>query len=245
MTNYRPKVAVIAGVGTGSSAFLARKFVKEGCKVALLARTGGTLEKLRAELEQCGGEVAAISCDLAEPFQITEAFAKINAELGAVDLLVNHASFGGPTRQRFMSVTAEAFERSWRVGVLGGFFCCQAVVPAMLSRGSGCILFTGATSSIRGSSIAFSSSKFALRGLAQAMARELWPQGIHVAHVIIDAVIFKRSDNQKIGLNQAAKREPLLDPDAMAAAYWSLAVQPKHAWSLELDLRPFNEAFYE
>lgn len=243
--NFKPKVAVIAGVGSGSSASLARKFIKEGCKIALLARTTAILEKLRAELENSGGKVSAISCDLGEPVQITNAFARINAELGPVDLLVNHASFGGPARQQFINVTAETFEHSWRIGVLGAFLCSQAVLPAMLKPGAGCILFTGATSSVRGSSIAFSSSKFALRGLAQAMARELWPKGIHIAHIIIDAMIFEHSGDQKTGFSQGAKAEPLLDPDAMAEAYWNLIIQPKHAWSLELDLCPFNEAFYE
>ena len=110
----------------------------------------------------------------------------------------------------------------------------------MLEKRAGAILFTGATSSVRGASISFSSSKFALRGLAQSLARELWPQGIHVAHVVIDAVIGDSGT-----ADAPAGPEPLLDPDAMAEAYWQLAIQDRSAWTLELDLRPFGEKFFE
>src|SRR5207244_3397896 len=101
----------------------------------------------------------------------------------------NNASASGPLGQPFVEIAPESFARGWRVGVLGSFLCSQAVVPDMLKKNAGCILFTGATSSVRGGAITFSSAKFAMRGLAQALARELWPQGIHVAHIIIDGVI--------------------------------------------------------
>jgi NAD(P)-dependent dehydrogenase (short-subunit alcohol dehydrogenase family) len=128
------------------------------------------------------------------------------------------------------------------VGVLGPFLCTQEVVPEMLTKNAGCILFTGATSSVRGSAITFSSAKFAMRGLAQALARELWPKGIHVAHIVVDGVI------QESELNLQAEDqtgEPLMNPAAIAEAYWGLVQQDRSAWSLELDLRPHREKFFE
>ena len=120
------------------------------------------------------------------------AFQRIRQQLGPVDLLINNASAGGPFGQPFVEIAPESFTRGWRVGVLGSFLCSQVVVPDMLKQGSGCILFTGATSSVRGAAITFSSAKFGMRGLAQSLARELWPKGIHVAHIIVDGVIQER-----------------------------------------------------
>ena len=126
------------------------------------------------------------------------------------------------------------------MAALGGFVCAQETAADMLRAGEGVMLFTGATSSVRGGGwLAFSSAKFAVRGLAQSLARELWPQGVHVAHVIIDGLIGPPQDQQR-----ARAGEPLLDPDQIAEAYWHLAVQDRSAWSLEVDLRPYTEPFY-
>src|SRR5262249_54543633 len=139
-------------------------------------------------------------------------------------------------------VTADSFTQGWRVGVLGAFLCSQAVVPDMLKRGAGCILFTGATSSVRGAAITFSSAKFAMRGLAQALARELWPKGVHVAHIIVDGVIHE-SELEVEQEDQTS--EPLMNPAAIADVYWDLVKQDRSAWTLELDLRPHREKFFE
>lgn len=240
MNTFTPDVAVIAGVGPGLGTSLARKFVKEGCRIALLARSSEFLERLSAELRREGAETLAIPMDVSEAEQVTAAFSHIRERLGSVDLLVNNASASGPFGQPFVEVTPESFARGWQVGVLGSFLCSQAVVPEMLKKNAGCLLFTGATSSVRGGALTFSSAKFALRGLAQALARELWPQGIHVAHIVVDGVI---RDLEVGGEEQAA--EPLMNPAAIAEAYWSLAKQDRSAWSLELDLRPHREKFFE
>jgi len=235
-----PEVAVVAGVGPGLGASLARKFAREGCRVALLARSSDFLESLTSEL---GGKGAlAFPTDIGEVDQVGLAFQRIRQQLGPVDLLVNNASAGGPFGQPFVEVAPESFIRGWQVGVLGSFLCSQAVVPDMLKQGAGCILFTGATSSVRGAAITFSSAKFGLRGLAQSMARELWPKGIHVAHIIVDGVI-QESEFSTETEDQAV--EPLMNPAAIAETYWGLVKQDRSAWTLELDLRPHREKFLE
>jgi len=235
-----PEVAVVAGVGPGLGASLARKFAREGCRVALLARSSDFLESLTSEL---GGKGAvAFPTDVGEADQVGLAFQRIRQQLGPVDLLVNNASAGGPFGQPFVEVASESFIRGWQVGVLGSFLCSQAVVPDMLKQGAGCILFTGATSSVRGAAITFSSAKFGLRGLAQSMARELWPKGIHVAHIIVDGVI-QESEFSTETEDQAV--EPLMNPAAIAETYWGLVKQDRSAWTLELDLRPHREKFLE
>jgi NAD(P)-dependent dehydrogenase (short-subunit alcohol dehydrogenase family) len=237
---FRPKVGVIAGVGPGSGAAIARKLAREGCAVGLIARSDDYLDQLANELRQSKVPVATAKTDVSDASQVKAAFTHLKETLGPIDLLVFHASAGGPFGQKLQTVDPQQFTRSWAVGALGGFLCAQAVAPDMLQTGAGAILFTGATSSVRGASISFSSSKFALRGLAQSLARELWPKGIHVAHILIDAVI---GDPGTAGRKEST--EPLLDPDAMAEAYWQLAIQDRTAWTLELDLRPFDEKFFE
>jgi NAD(P)-dependent dehydrogenase (short-subunit alcohol dehydrogenase family) len=242
MSALTPDLAVIVGVGPGLGAALARKFANEGCRIALLARSSDFLEALSDELRRTGTQTLAVPTDIGEADQITTAFRRIHEQLGLVDLLINNASAGGPFGQPLVEIDAESFARGWRVGVLGALLCSQAVVPDMLRKGAGCILFTGATSSVRGASITFSSAKFALRGLAQAMARELWPRGIHVAHIIIDGVI---GDKELERGAEDQDAEPIMRPAAIAEAYWGLIKQDRSAWSLELDLRPYREKFFE
>lgn len=236
------RTAVIAGVGPGLGASLARKFATEGCRVGLLARSLDFIDSLAAELKQGGTDAVALSADVANPAQVTRAFEQIRGKLGAIDILVNHASAGGPFNRGLLDTAPEAFERAWRVSAYGALLCCQQVVPHMLRQGGGAILFTGATSSIRGAALAFSSAKFAVRGMAQSLARELWPKGIHVAHIVIDGLIGEPGSRN--GPLPAAE-EPLLDPDAIADTYWSLVMQDKSAWSLEVDVRPYREKFFE
>ncbi|HZC59486.1 MAG TPA: SDR family NAD(P)-dependent oxidoreductase [Chthoniobacterales bacterium] len=242
MNTFTPDVSVIAGVGPGLGASLARKFAKEGCRLAVLARSPDFLEALSKELREHGTEVLAIPADIGETDQVAAGFARIRDELGPVDLLVNNASASGPFTQPFVEITPESFTHGWMVGVRGAFLCSQAVVPDMLRKNTGCVLFTGATSSVRGSAITFSSAKFALRGFAQALARELWPKGIHVAHIVIDGAI-RESEHEPGPANQTT--EPLMNPAAIAEAYWGLVKQDRSAWSLELDLRPYRENFFE
>jgi NAD(P)-dependent dehydrogenase (short-subunit alcohol dehydrogenase family) len=242
MNTFVPEVAVVAGVGPGLGASLARRFAKEGCRIALLARSSGFVERLTDELRDQGARALAVPTDISQADQVAAAFRIVREQLGSVDLLINNASASGPFGQPFTEITADGFTQGWRVGVLGAFLCSQAVVPDMLKKGAGCILFTGATSSVRGAAITFSSAKFALRGLAQGLARELWPKRIHVAHIIVDGVI---RETELGAENQEQTGEPLMNPAAIAEAYWDLAKQDRSAWTLELDLRPHREKFFE
>jgi NAD(P)-dependent dehydrogenase (short-subunit alcohol dehydrogenase family) len=242
MKTFAPEVAVIAGVGPGLGASLARKLAKEGCRLGMLARSSDFIEAFSKELRRNGTETLAIPTDVSDADQVTTAFENIRTRLGSVDLLINNASASGPFGQPFVDITAASFARGWQVGVLGSFLCSQAVVPNMLIKNAGCVLFTGATSSVRGGAITFSSAKFALRGLAQALARELWPKGIHVAHIVIDGVI--QESELDLGAEDQTS-DPLMNPAAIADAYWGLVQQDRSAWSLELDLRPHREKFFE
>ncbi|MDE0185781.1 MAG: SDR family NAD(P)-dependent oxidoreductase [Candidatus Poribacteria bacterium] len=235
------KTAVIAGVGAGLGASLAKKFAREGCRVALLARSSGYIDALAAELREAGTICLALPTDITDPLQIAGSFSAVRETLGPVDILVNHA--GNAAWGNFSELTPDAFEHSWRVCALGAFLCAQEAVPDMVERGGGAILFTGATSAIRGrpGAIAFSSAKFAVRGLAWALAREIGHQGIHVAHIIVDGIINTPDVRSRYQLDDD---EPTLDPDEIAETYWSLAQQPRSSWTFELDLRPYNEEFF-
>ena len=235
------KVAVIAGVGPGLGAAIARKFANEGCNLALLSRSSAYILNLSNRLEETGVSVIPIPTDITDAAQVAASFSHIRAELGTPDILVNHA--GNAAWGNLSELTPEAFENSWRVCTLGAFLCVKQVMPGMLEKGSGTILFSGATSAVRGraGAIAFSSAKFAMRGLASSLAREVGPQGIHVAHVIIDGVINTPNLRERY---QLEPDEPLLEPDAIADTYWALVQQERSAWSFEVDVRPHNEEFF-
>lgn len=235
------KIAVIAGVGPGLGAAIARKFADEGCNLALLSRSSAYSINLSKRLEGTGISAIPIPTDITDAGQVTDSFAKIREELGVPDILVNHA--GNAAWGNLSELTAEAFENSWRVCTLGAFLCVKQVVPGMIEKGEGTILFSGATSAVRGRSgaIAFSSAKFAMRGLASSLAREVGPQGIHVAHVIIDGIIDSPNLRERYKLSES---EPLLKPDAIAETYWALVQQERSAWSFEVDVRPHNEEFF-
>ncbi len=233
--------AVVTGVGSGLGASLVRKLVKEGYRVGMFARSSYYIRSLEQELNTKEAVVLGISTDISDPAQVQHGFQQIRETFGPIDLLINHA--GNAAWKEFMALTPEDFEQSWRVCAYGSFLCTQEAVTDMMNLQRGTILFSGATSSIRGrkGALAFSSAKFAVRGLADSLARELWPHNIHVAHIIIDGAI----DTPHLqGQESPASTDPFLNPDEMAEAYWSLIQQPHNAWSLELDLRPFNEDFF-
>ncbi len=232
-------VAIVAGVGLGLGAALVRKLASEGCSIGMLARSPEFIGKLAAEI---GSSALAIPTDISNSKQVAAAFHHVRQQLGPVEILIANAS--GSVGEGLMETMPEQFEQSWRIGVYGAYLCTREAVLDMLEGGGGAIIFTGATSSVRGrgGAIAFSSAKFAVRGLAQSLAVELWPKGIHVAHVIIDGVI-ETSEVRK--RHKTAANEPLLKPNAIADAYWNLIQQDRSAWSLEIDLRPNKEAFFE
>jgi len=236
---WHQRMAIVAGVGPGLGAALVRKLVAEGCRVGMFARSADFIGKLAAEI---GTDALAVPTDISDAKQVAAGFRKMRRQLGPVEILIAHAS--GSVGEGIMKTTPAQFEQSWRIAVMGAFLCAREAVPDMLKRQRGAILFTGATSSVRGrgGAVAFSSAKFAMRGLAESLAVELWPRGIHVAHVVIDGVI----DTPKVRRRyKPSAREPLLKPEAIADSYWNLIQQDRSAWSLEIDLRPEREAFFE
>ncbi len=230
------KTALIVGVGPGLGAALARRFVRGGFRVALVARTPEFIGELARELSSLGEPALALTADASKSAELQAAIARARETMGAIGVLLYNAS--ASSGDGLAGTSVDQFEESWRIATLGAFVCAQQTAPDMIAANAGAMIFTGATSSVRGGGwLAFSSAKFALRGLAQSLARELWPQGIHVAHVVIDGIIGQAGD--------ADASEPELDPDRMADAYFQLAEQDRAAWTLELDLRPHREKFFE
>jgi NAD(P)-dependent dehydrogenase (short-subunit alcohol dehydrogenase family) len=231
------KVAFITGVGSGLGGAITRRFARGHYSVGLMARHPDYIEELARQIREEGGKAIAVVGDVSRREDVRSAVTRLQNELGPVHLLVHNAS--ATNRAGLLGTSPQAFESAWRVISLGAFLCAQETAPGMIEGGEGVMLFTGATSSVRGGNwLAFSSAKFALRGLVQSLARELWPQGIHVAHILVDGVIGEARET-------SSAAEPLLDPQQMAEAYWHLANQAPAAWSLELDLRPNRENFFE
>lgn len=227
------KSALIVGAGPGLSASLARQLAQGGAKVALAARN---TDKLAALCHETGA--VAYACDATDAAQVIRLFAEVDADHGEPDLVVYNASAraAGPITE----IAATDVQRALAISAFGGFLVGQQAAIRMLAKAQGVILFTGASASVKGyrQSAAFAMGKFALRGLAQSMARELAPQGVHVAHVVIDGAI--KSDRRTI---PSDRPDSLLDPDAIATAYLQLARQPRSAWTWELEVRPWVESF--
>jgi len=237
-TSQHP-VAVVVGVGAGLGAALARRFAAE-YRVALLARGEKYLTGLAEAIENAGGQALVVPTDVSQEKQIEMAFTTIRRELGHPEVLLYNAAmrpFG-----RLMETKPSTFENTWRVCVLGAFLCAQHVVPDMLTKRKGIILFTGATAGVKPfpTSAAFGPAKFAMRGLAQVLARDLGPQGIHVAYINVDGPIDMPFIRQRF---PDMKVEDMLKPSAIAETYWHLAHQDPSAWTQELDVRPFKEKF--
>ncbi len=225
--------ALIVGAGSGLSASLARLLSKAGMRVALAAREPKKLDVLCAETG-----ARAFACDATKQPEVAKLFADAEAAFGPLDVVVYNASFR--TRGPFVELNPADVEKTLTVSAFGGFLVAQEAAKRMLPRGHGAILFTGASASVKGyaQSAPFAMGKFALRGLAQSMARELSPRGIHVAHVVIDGAI-----------RSAQRTEPpdrpdsMLDPDAIAQTYLHLLQQQRSAWAWEIELRPWVERF--
>lgn len=232
------QAAIVVGVGEGLGWSLVKRFAGAGMQVAMAARNGEKLKKLsEAEPQE---NVRAYPCDVADRASVEALFEAAGREIGPPDLVVFNAGAFAPGS--ILEIDPSDFERCWRVGCLGGFHVGQLAARAMVQSGSGTILFTGATASLRGSArfANLAVPKFGLRALAQSMARELGPKGIHVGHVIIDGQI--ESERYR---EAAEERGPdaLLSPDAIAEAFYQLHVQHRSAWTFELDLRPWVERF--
>jgi NAD(P)-dependent dehydrogenase (short-subunit alcohol dehydrogenase family) len=227
------KIALIVGAGEGLSASLARLFARENIKVALAARK---IEKLGALCSETGAR--AYACNATEPDEVERLFGLVEREIGTPDIVVYNAS--GRARGTFVDLVPADVEQAIEVSAFGGFLVAQQAARRMLPSKRGAILFTGASASVKGyaQSAPFAMGKFALRGLAQSMARELSPQGIHVAHFVIDGGI--RSATR---MDPSDRPDSMLDPDAIAESYWSVLQQPRSAWTWEMELRPWVEKF--
>ena len=233
MTQTVYRTALIVGVGSGLSASLARLFVKAGMRVALAARRA---DNLAALAQETGAK--AFACDATSRDGVAKLFTEVEEAVGTPDVVVYNASYR--TRGPFVELNPDEVAKSLTVTAFGGFLVAQEAVRRMLPKASGVVLLTGASASVKGytQSAPFAMGKFALRGLAQSMARELAPQGIHVAHVVVDGGI--RSSRRP----EASDRpDATLDPDAIAASYLFLLQQPRSAWSWEIEVRPWVEKF--
>jgi NAD(P)-dependent dehydrogenase (short-subunit alcohol dehydrogenase family) len=233
MTDVKFHTALIVGAGAGLSASLTRALVKEGIRVALAARNADKLDGLTRETG-----ARAFACDATKRTEVEKLFSEVEVACGAPEIVIYNASYR--TRGPLIDLDPAEVERALAVSAFGGFLVAQQAARHMLLKRHGAILLTGASASVKGyaQSAPFAMGKFALRGLAQSMARELGPQGIHVAHVVIDG-----------GIKSARRGEPgdapdsLLDPDAIAASYLHVIHQPRSAWASEIALRPWVEKF--
>jgi short-subunit dehydrogenase len=227
---------VVVGVGPGLGSAIARRFAKAGFAMGLVSRSEKSTQPVAEAIAKAGGTAKARHADVTDEAGLAAALAALKGDLGPPTVLVYNASgfgMGG-----FLDTKPKDFETAFRASCIGAVVASQSVLPAMIERGSGTLLYTGATASLRGSArfAPFAASKFALRALSQSLAREMGPKGIHVAHVIIDGPV-----ESEIARARGAKSTLL--PEDVAEVYHQLHAQPKSAWTLELDLRPFDEKF--
>jgi NAD(P)-dependent dehydrogenase (short-subunit alcohol dehydrogenase family) len=235
MDDFQPASALIVGAGSGLSASLARAFARDGLRVSLAARDP---DKLAGVCAETGAE--AFACDAADAGQVKALFAGLDDGPGAPDVVVYNPSYR--VRGPFIELDPAEIEKTLQVTAYGGFLVAQQAARRMLDKGAGVILFTGASASVKGyaQSAPFAMGKFALRGLAQSIARELQPQNIHVCHVVIDGGIRNEARGY---VGSADKPDSFLDPDAIAENYLHLVKQHRSAWTFELELRPWLERF--
>ncbi|MGM0569551.1 SDR family oxidoreductase [Marinobacter sp.] len=238
------EVAVVIGAGDATGGAIARRFAREGYTVCVTRRKAEALAPLTGSIQAEGGTAHAFGCDAREEDAMVRLFDDVENNIGPVAVTV--FNIGANVRFPITETTARVYRKVWEMAAFAGFLTGREAARVMLPRQRGTIIFTGATASLRGSSgfSAFAGAKFALRALAQSMARELGPQGIHVAHSIIDGAIdtdFIRSNfPDRYALKE---RDGILNPDHIAEQYVQLHRQPRDAWTHELDLRPWMETF--
>jgi NAD(P)-dependent dehydrogenase (short-subunit alcohol dehydrogenase family) len=235
--------AIVVGVGAvrGLGAAIARRFAKEGFRTTIMGRSAEKVEASLEDLKSAGADAHAVIGDVTDEAVIREMVSDADS---AAPLEAAIFNAGGNWPQPFLNMDAEFLENMWRVNALAGFFFAKAALETMLPRKCGVVLFTGASASLRGKANfgGFAQAKAALRALAQSAAREFGPQGIHVAHVVVDGAIDgDRINNFLPGLKAAKGEAGLLDPDAIAENYWTLFCQPRSAWTHEIDVRPWSE----
>jgi len=240
-------ICLIVGAGDYIGAAIAKRFAAGSFTVCLARRGGEKNAGLVAEIEAAGGKAHSYSLDAREEEQVIACIDSIESERGALDIVIFNV--GGNVNFPLLETTERVFRKVWMMACLGGFLTGREAAKHMLPRGHGSIFFTGATASIRGGTgySAFASAKFGLRALAQSMARELGPKGIHVAHLIIDSGVDTEFVRQRIstagGDPDSLAPDTLMRPESVAEAYWQLHSQSRDAWTHECDIRPFAEKF--
>jgi NAD(P)-dependent dehydrogenase (short-subunit alcohol dehydrogenase family) len=236
--------ALIVGAGDATGGAIARRFAREGLTACVTRRSADKLQPLVQRIQADGGQARAFGSDARDEAAVVDLVQTIEREVGPIEVAV--FNIGANVRFDVVDTTERVYRKVWEMGALAGFLMGREAAKAMLPRGRGTILFTGATASLRGGAgfSAFAGAKHALRALAQSLARELGPQGIHVAHVVVDGAIDTAFIAQNFPERYALKsRAGILDPDHIADNYWHLHQQPRSAWTHELDLRPWMETW--
>jgi NAD(P)-dependent dehydrogenase (short-subunit alcohol dehydrogenase family) len=238
------KAALVVGAGDATGGAIARRFAREGYVTCVTRRTADKLAPLVAQIEAAGGRARAFGSDARREEQVVELVQTIEREVGPLEVCV--FNIGANVRFPIREMTERVYRKVWEMGALAGFLMGREAAKVMVPRKRGTILFTGATASLRGGKgfAAFAGAKHALRALAQSMARELGPEGIHVAHIVIDGAIDTSFIRDNFPERYKLKdQDGILDPEAIAENYWRLHQQPRSAWTHELDLRPWMEPF--
>ncbi len=236
------KAMLVMGAGDATGGAIAKRFAREGYVACVARRNAEKLQPLVAEIEAAGGAVRAFACDARKEEEVAAFVETIEREIGPLEIAV--FNIGANVPAPVVEETARKYFKIWEMACFGGFLTGREAAKRMLPRGRGTIIFTGATASLRGRAnlAAFAGAKHALRALAQSMARELGPKGIHVAHTIIDGAIDTEFIRTNFPQAYAKKDEDgILNPDHIADQYWMLHTQPRDAWTHELDLRPWSE----
>jgi len=237
-----PSVCCVIGAGDATGSAVAKRFAREGYTVCAARRTEAALMPLVNQISAAGGRALAFGLDARREDQVVNFFNRIEIEVGPIEVVVFNV--GGNVRFPVLETTAQKYFKVWEMCALAGFLVGREAARVMLTRGRGTLLFTGATASFRGGAgfSAFAGGKAALRALAQSMARELGPKGLHIAHVVIDGLIDTAAIRANFPQRVAeAGVDGILQPDHIAEAYWWLHQQPRDTWTFELDLRPSVE----
>ena len=237
-----PGICCVIGAGDATGSAIARRFAHEGYTVCVARRNEDALQPLVHQINDQGGRALAFGLDARHEDQVVAFFNQIEAEVGPIEVMVFNV--GGNVRFPILETTSQKYFKVWEMCAMAGFLAGREAARVMLPRGRGTLLFTGATASLRGANgfAAFAGGKAALRALAQSMARELAPKGLHVAHVVIDGLIDTAFAREHFAQRVAdGGPDSILNPEHIADAYWWLHQQPRDAWTFELDLRPSVE----
>jgi len=239
------KVALVIGAGDATGGAVARRFAREGFFTCVTRRHGDKLAPLVQRIEEAGGHARAFGSDARREEEVTALFETIERDIGPIEVV--SFNVGGNVRFPIRETTTRVYTKVWEMCALAGFFAGRQAAKVMVPRKRGTILFTGATASVRGGAgyAAFAGGKHALRALAQSMARELGPEGIHVAHVVVDGAIDTEFTRERAPDRYETRKvsDGILNPDSIAENYWMLHRQPRDAWTHELDLRPWSETW--